>query len=131
MQFQTDGQEILMQALDHKDHHVSLSKKRPGQRVFTEIVKQSLNDLEYDEDLAVRWRPQTAVVIDPTRQFGEPILDEFGISTRMIFEEYQRFGEIDYLSKIYEVSKKAIKRAVDYEIFLEKRFNKKDGQSTV
>lgn len=131
MQFQTDGKEILMRALDRDDHHVSLSKKRPGQKVFTEIVKQSLNDLEYDQDLAVRWRPRTSVVIDPNRQFGEPILDEFGISTRIISEEFHEFQSLEYLSRVYEISKKAVRQAIDYENFLDERLKKENGQSTI
>ena len=130
MKFKTDGQEILMQALDREEHHVSLSKKRPGQRVFTELVKQSLNDLEYEKDSAVRWRPRVSIVIDPARQFGEPVLDEFGISTRMIYEEFLEFQDIDYLSKIYDLSKKLVRHAIDFEEFLDSRMNKENGQSS-
>ena len=76
-----------MDAIENDGELVSLSKKNPGQKVFSEIVKQSLNDLDYEDDYVARWRPSTAqhVVIDPKRLFGTPILDDFGLSTQMVF----------------------------------------------
>ena len=84
---------------------VSLSRNRAGQKVFGEIVFQSLNDLEYEDEYAARWRPRKFpdVVIDPSRFFGEPILDDFGVSTKTLHDEYAAFGDAKYLSKIYEI----------------------------
>src|SRR6056297_3360478 len=77
--FKTDGTEILMDAVEKDGEFVSLSKKRPGQKVFREIISQSLNDLEYEGNLAARWRPRqfSSVIIDPSRHFGDPILDKY------------------------------------------------------
>ncbi|MDE3028977.1 MAG: hypothetical protein KGH84_11320, partial [Paracoccaceae bacterium] len=91
MEFRTDGEEILMEAIEQDGEFVSLSKRRPGQKVFAEIVKQSLRDLEYEDGIAARWRPSVAqsVILDPTRQFGAPILDEYGVSTTTLFREFK------------------------------------------
>jgi uncharacterized protein (DUF433 family) len=106
-----------MEAIENDGDYVSLSKKRPGQKVFRDIVSQSLNDLEYEGEVVARWRPRnhSAVVLDPKRHFGDPILDEFGISTGTIYKEFGEFHDTSYLSKIYEVPEKLIRRCISYE----------------
>ena len=115
--FKTDGDEILMEAVEKDGNLVSLSSKRPGQKVFTSIIKQSLNDLEYEDGKSVRWRPHEAtnVVVDPRRAFGAPILDDFGIQTGTLYAEYKDFEDISYLSKCYEIPISQIRSAVSFE----------------
>lgn len=119
--FRLLGGDILMDALENDGELVSLSKKNPGQKVFAEIVKQSLNDLEYDNDYVARWRPSTAkhVVIDPKRLFGAPILDEFGISTHTLYHEYLEFKDARYLASIYEVPLRYVNDAIKFEQLLD------------
>ncbi len=120
--FKTDGSEILMEAIEGEDDLVSLSKKRPGQKVFKEIIFQSLNDLEYEDEIAARWRPRgySAVVIDPRRHFGDPILDTFGLSTGIIYKEFKQFQDYRYLSNTYEVPQNVLKTCVAFESNLDR-----------
>jgi uncharacterized protein (DUF433 family) len=129
LEFRTDGTEILMNALELDGEYVSLSKKRAGQKVFAKIVEQSLQDLEYDDGTAARWRPtqHKDIVLDPQRQFGQPILDESGISTELLLRELSEIGDESYLAKIYEIPKHAVKAAVRYEASLQPS----DGQGSV
>lgn len=115
--FKTDGSEILMEALENDGDLVSLSKKYPGQKVFKQIVFQSLNDLEYEDETVARWRPASfsEVVIDPDRYFGDPILDDYGVSTNMLYTEFKQFSDIDYLSSIYEIPKSILKKGIAFE----------------
>ena len=115
--FKTDGTEILMEALEGDKNLISLSKRRPGQKVFKDIIFQSLNDLEYEDETAARWRPRgySAVIIDPDRRFGDPILDDFGLSTGTIYSEFKQFRDFRYLSNIYEVPQNALKVCVQFE----------------
>lgn len=115
--FKTDGDEILMEAVEMDGEYVSLSKKRPGQKVFAEIVRQSLQDLEYEGSLVARWRPHVAqgVVLDPHRFFGDPILDKYGISTSTLANELPIYGSVKHLSDIYEIPEKAIRQAIKFE----------------
>jgi uncharacterized protein (DUF433 family) len=131
--FKTDGRSILMDAIEEDGEYVSLSSKYPGQKVFKDIVDQSLNDLEYEEDLAARWRPADyqAVVIDPKRFFGDPLLDEFGVSTHTIYTEFNEFDDFRYLASIYEIPIQAIKQAVAFERSLSAAQKETDGQNTV
>ena len=115
--FSTDGTEILMEALEDDGNLISLSKNRPGQKVFRNIISQSLKDVEYEGKTAARWRPSnfTEVIIDPTRFFGEPILDKYGVSTNMLYREFQEFNDLGYLSEIYEIPKPLLKKGIAFE----------------
>ncbi len=119
--FKVDGNEILMEAIEKDGELVSLSKKNPGQKVFSQIVAQSLSDLEYEHGKSVRWRPQATplIVIDPKRLFGAPILDDFGLQTATIFHEYKQFNDLAYLSAIYEVPIALLSQAIKFEMGLE------------
>lgn len=115
--FKLLGGDILMDALENDGELVSLSKKNPGQKVFSEIVKQSLNDLEYEDNYVARWRPSAAkhVVIDPKRLFGAPVLDDFGLSTQTVFRDFLEFQDARYLSRIYEIPLRYINDAIKFE----------------
>jgi uncharacterized protein (DUF433 family)/GNAT superfamily N-acetyltransferase len=134
MKFKTDGREILVQALRKEgdgENLVSLSPRRPGQIVFSEIVRQSLSDVEYEDDHVVRWRPAQAkrVVLDPKRQFGAPILDDCGISTKTLYDEYKIFADKKYLASIYEIPLSSVESALKYEGELET--NLLNGKSSI
>lgn len=119
--FKTDGGEILMDAIEHDGELVSLARARPGQKVFAELVKQSVKDLEYDDGTAARWRPHhvQGIVLDPTRQFGTPLIDDYGVSTSVLYEEYKLSGDAKYLAKIYDMPVQLIRAAIKYEASLD------------
>lgn len=121
LSFKTDGREILMDAIEKDGEFVSLAKTHPGQKVSSEIIKQSVRDLEYEGEHVARWRPSQAreVVIDPARQFGTPVLDQYGISTATLFSEFQTFKDARYLAKIYEIPLRIINEAIRFEAQLE------------
>lgn len=115
--FKTDGTEILMEAVEKDGEYVSLSKIRPGQKVFREIIAQSLSDLEYEGDTVARWRPKhfSRIVLDPNRHFGDPILDQYGVSTSIISNEFKEFEDINYLSTIYEIPRELLQECISFE----------------
>lgn len=129
LDFKTDGKEILVAAIEQDGEHVSLSKRRPGQKVFTDIVRQSLRDLEYEDGQAARWRPAgyQAIVIDPLRQFGQPIVDDFGVSTEVLSADFCASGSFSYVARLYEVPEKSVRDAVRFEASLEEA----NGQSSI
>lgn len=119
--FKTDGGEILMDAVERDGEFVSLAKARPGQKVFAELVKQSVRDLEYEGQTAARWRPHHVhgIVLDPTRQFGTPLIDEFGVSTSVLYEEFKHLGDPKYLAKLYDMPASLVRAAIKYEASLD------------
>jgi uncharacterized protein (DUF433 family) len=115
--FKTDGPEILMDAVEKDGELVSLAKKRAGQKVFRRIVDQSVSGLEYEDSRLMRWRPDIAkhVVIDPERAFGAPLVDQAGISTEVLYREWDRSRDFKYVSRLYEVDDLLVRDAVLYE----------------
>lgn len=118
--FLTDGSEILMEALEGDGEFMSLSPRRPGQKVFSKIVSDSLKDLEYDGQEVSRWRPSahSQIVIDPNRAFGDAILDRFAISTSIIHDEIDQGHSHKYLAKVYDIPETAVRAARAFETSL-------------
>ena len=133
VQFKTDGTEILMDAVEHDGELVSLSKKQPGQKVFSRLVAQSVSGLQFENSRVTRWRPEQTkhVIIDPERSFGDPILDDGGISTSVLFQEFERFGDYKYLSRLYEIEVAQIRDAVSFEDRLNHSVGQNSGQSII
>ena len=131
--FKTDGVAILMEAVEGDGELVSLSRKHPGQKVFSTIVHQSVSGLDYEGGLIARWRPVAAkhVVIDPKRAFGAPVLDAFGISTDVLFREWQVGRDYRRVSRLYEIAEDFVRDAVRYEASLAQAEKVTLGQGTV
>jgi uncharacterized protein (DUF433 family) len=117
LNFKTDGAEILVDAVENDGELVSLSRKNPGQKVFKKIIDQSLSGLEYDGLRPRRWRPVAAqhVVLDPSRSFGAPLIDEVGVTTQTIFSEWTRAKNIRYISRLYEIDENLVRDAIKFE----------------
>lgn len=102
-----------------------------GQFTFEEIIGPELFDpVEYNEsDLPTRWYPAVewgwedsnsrAVVVDPLRSFGTPVIAAFGIPTQVLFDSYRAEGhDAGRVSRIYEVPVDSVQTAVDFEQYL-------------
>jgi hypothetical protein len=56
--------------------------------------------------------------------FGQPILGDYGVSTRTLRDDYDTFGDLQYLSSIYEIPREKVRAAINFERSL-------DGQGSV
>ena len=104
-----------------------------GQFAFDEIIGPELFDpVEYNHsDLPVRWYPamewgwdkhSRAVVIDPLRAFGSPVLADYGVPTQVLYDSYRAEGhDAGRVSRIYEVPVDLVHTAVDFEQAMAKR----------
>ena len=93
-----------------------------GQQNFTRIVEDSFKDLDFDNSSPRRWwinGRENGVVIDPDRSFGEPVDNETGIPTKILYE-YSLAHENNYkkVAMDYCISEQTVKRACDFEIKL-------------
>lgn len=133
LSFKTDGPEILVDAIEDDGELVSLSKKRPGQKVFKKIIDQSVTGLEYEGIRPKRWRPNIAkhVVIDPNRAFGSPLIEDAGISTQAIYKDWGRSCDIKYLSRLYEIDGHLVRDAIRYEDQLNAAESARGGQGLI
>jgi uncharacterized protein (DUF433 family) len=116
--FVTDGREIFVE-LHRKTGGSSLLEIVNRQHVFAQIIKPFLKELEFAEgDVLVRWRPMTSkrlVVLDPTRNFGRPIVVQHGVPTEILASAANACGSIQEVARWYEVPQDEIEDAVEFE----------------
>jgi uncharacterized protein (DUF433 family) len=55
-------------------------------------------------------------VIDPLRQFGEPVVGNSSVRTEIITEQLRAGESIDTIAHLYELPRAAVEAAVRYEL---------------
>jgi uncharacterized protein (DUF433 family) len=115
--FVTDGRALFVE-LHRATGEPSLLEIISRQHVFGQIMKPFLKELEIGRDGAVlRWRPlgkTRLVVLDPTRNFGRPIVAEHGVPTEVLAKA-AALSSIPEVARWYEVPEVEIRDAVEYE----------------
>lgn len=118
--FRTDGKRIFMEVIEETGDE-SLVDVEKQQNVIQKVIGPSLREgVELDmQGEAMRWFPlknSRAVVFDPARKFGQPILAEFDIPTVAIADAVKAEGGNEKrVAKFYEISLAAVRKAVEFE----------------
>lgn len=118
--FQTDGRDIFATVLDETGDEALLDLVK-RQWAFKQVIKPSLYEgIDYTgEGSAQRWFPlkrSKAVVLDPARNFGKPVLTSVGIDTSAIYQSYQAEGQdAKRVAMIFEIPTAAVDAAVAFE----------------
>jgi uncharacterized protein (DUF433 family) len=117
--FQTDGRDIFATVLDETGDEALLDLVK-RQWAFKQVIKPSLYEgIDYTgEGSAQRWFPlkrSKAVVLDPARNFGKPVLTSVGIDTSAIYQSYQAEGQdAKRVAMIFEIPTAAVDAAVAF-----------------
>lgn len=88
-------------------------------QLIAEYADELVKEFEFQDDFVNLWRPKEgagAVVIDPARAFGEPILAATGTPTRTLFRTFQLEQDFDRVAAYYDVTTKQVKQAVGFEL---------------
>lgn len=98
-----------------------VSGKGKHQRVAKEIALPYAKDLHFDaEGLACMWFPyrrfQRRIVIDPRRQFGQPLVEQTGYRADVLFAAYHSEGSYSAAAEVYNIDVDDVKVAVAYMI---------------
>lgn len=118
--FQTDGRSIFATVLSETGDE-SLLDLIKRQYAFEQVIKPSLYEgIDYTEsEAAQRWYPvkrSKAIVLDPSRNFGKPVLTTAGIDTATIFSAYQTEGQdTKRVALLYEIPTAAVEAAMHFE----------------
>lgn len=111
-QFKTDGRRLF---LDRNGATIDLKLR---QNVFRTIVEPSFLDLDFDAHGAVRWWPlgdNRAVVLDPARSFGQPIVARGGVSTARLAETVQAEGSVARAAHLFDIKPAVVRDALAFE----------------
>ncbi|TDV32528.1 DUF433 domain-containing protein [Stenotrophomonas sp. CC22-02] len=118
--FKTDGRRIFMELLDESGDEALVDVVK-RQDVMRKVIAPSLRDgIELGiDDRAERWFPMRgsrAVVFDPKRSFGQPILSESGVPTIAIVEALQtEGGDERRVARLYDLPLAAVRKALQFE----------------
>lgn len=116
--FRTDSQAMFMTVMGDIDQ--DLLDILTNQMAFRQIIAPGLKDLDFDpeEEGVVRWWPdgrRSAVVLDPKRSFGQPIVVGEGVRTLNLAVTYVANRSYKKVANWYDVSVDAVKDAVHFE----------------
>ena len=117
--FRTDGKTLILQVLDDDGDDKLIDLFKHGQYLMQKVIEPSLKNLEFDGDIAVRWWPlgrAKGVVVDPKRQFGQPIDDATGVPTSVLAQAAQTEGSPAIAAKRFMVPVASVHRAVAFEL---------------
>jgi len=103
------------------NHIFQVSGKGKHQETAKEIMLPYAKDLHFDaQGLACMWTPyakfQRQIVIDPHRQFGQPLVDKTGYRADVLWMAYHSEGSYAAAADVYNVSIEDVKLAVAYMI---------------
>jgi uncharacterized protein (DUF433 family) len=118
--FATDGRQILLDQAEASADQC-LIDITTDQREFKKIVVPFLRELEFDHGYT-RWWPMgknRSVVLDPTRNLGQPIVTAAGIPTRVLAGTVlANGGSMERVARWYEVALDEVRDAVEFEAVL-------------
>lgn len=117
--FRTDGRTLLLEALsDDEDDRPLVDLFKRGQYVMHKVIEPSLKGIDFDTDIAARWWPKgraSDIVLDPTRQFGQPIIESVGVPTSILNATAEAEGSVVRAAQLFRVSPAVVQRAIDFE----------------
>lgn len=121
-QFRTDGATLFVERLGKL-----IDAANPEQTLLP-ILTEHLDRIEWENEFAARLFPFTrlvegkadprAIVIDPNRSFGRPVLDRLGVTTNVIAERYKAGDSIVKLVEEYGGTEADIEEAIRCELHI-------------
>lgn len=117
--FMTDGRRFFHEAVELSGEK-KLVDFQGRQIVFDAVIRPSLfSGVDYASGRAQRWYPMQGrkiVVLDPRKQFGEPIIAEAGVPTDTIASAVKaEGGDRKRVATLYQVTLAAVDAAVKFE----------------
>jgi len=116
-QFTTDGGQII--EIARRGGRLEWEETAPGQRIFPSVVAPFLKQLEFAKaGELVRWWPlgtQRRVVLDPVRQFGQPIVSTAGVRTEVLFLAVKAGTPERQVAEWFDVEVEEVRDAVEFE----------------
>lgn len=83
-----------------------------------EILEPFCKSIDFDvNSLATRFYPlgkNHEIIIDPHRQFGQPIIGDTNILTETVFDLYRAGEPLKVIANIFELTSKQVKDAIDF-----------------
>jgi uncharacterized protein (DUF433 family) len=118
----TDGRDIFLCAANQLNEEI-LSEVVSRQQFFL-YIRERLHHIDYDEltKLARRWKITKGVVIDPLISMGKPTVENAGVTTYVIANQYEANAkDATLVADLYGISQKDVANAVNFEKWFRRR----------
>ncbi len=112
----TDGKRIFVDVASEINEE--RLRDAVSQQQFFLHIKEKLEHLDYSEisKLACRWRIFEGVVVDPSISMGKPTIEDTGVTTYVISNQYYANNKNSALvADLYGISERDIANAVNFE----------------
>jgi uncharacterized protein (DUF433 family) len=116
-----DAKSLYMDLGRSKDAEILCEMAGDAQVVFPELLQVYLKQIEFDgrTGLALKWFPLGAVggavVLDPERSLGLPIVSTGGVRTDILAQHYSAGDSITSIAAWYRVPEHEVEAAIDFE----------------
>lgn len=115
--FRTDGRRIFAEVQEVTGDKAVIDLVR-NQFAFKSVIEPSFKGLEFEASQVVRWRPwpeRKAIVLDPSRSFGAPIIDSDGVPTGALARAFAVRKSFKSVAHDYLVPEQSVRDAVAFE----------------
>ena len=110
----TDGKNVLFTGevgnIIHADETLQITIK--------EVLEPFCKKIEFDHShLAKRFYPlgrEHDIIIDPRRQFGQPVIGNTNILTETVFNLYRGGESADFIARVYDLTTKQVQDAITF-----------------
>lgn len=89
----------------------------PEQWTLPGMLKDTIDQIEYDYELASRWFPvgkQVPIVVDPRISTGLPVIAGRGVTVQTIRKRFKAGLRIDFIAKDFELEPDLVEIALQY-----------------
>ncbi len=118
-QFFVSGLEVILNRRAEAETPNLVHLLHGGQQVHESLVDGFRDLVEFDRDRVARWWPRGtrgAVVVDPERSFGSPIIERSGIRTSVLYEMYLAERQhAEPVARWMNIAVADVRRAVTFE----------------
>ena len=112
------GKDVFLIGVDAKGRD-QIMQVLTGQHVFPKIISPFLNKLDYDGEIAIRWRIAKGVEINPAFAWGQPVASTSKIPTYILSSSFHANGkQADAVAHWFGVTKDDVLAAVKFEKML-------------
>ena len=89
----------------------------PEQWTLPGLLRETIDQLEYDQELAARWFPigkSVPIVVDPRLSTGLPVIQGRGVTVQAIRKRFYAGLNIDFIAKDFEMAPHLVETALRY-----------------
>ena len=89
----------------------------PEQWTLPGLLRETIDQIDYDQDLAVRWFPigrSVPIVVDPRLSAGLPVIQGRGVTVQAIRNRFRAGLRIEFIAKDFEMDPDIVETALQY-----------------